>query len=43
VTKDVLLAVITAHYLDSHDFNGLAVGRLDIPRQELEPMLRALI
>jgi hypothetical protein len=43
VTKDVLLAAITTYYLDSRDFNGLPVVRLDIPRQQLEPMLRALI
>ena len=43
VTRDALLAVLTAYYLDSRDFNGLPVVRLDIPRQQLEPMLRALI
>jgi hypothetical protein len=43
MTKAGLLAAITAHYLDSRDFNGLAVGRIGSSPTEVEPVLRRLV
>lgn len=41
--KDELLATITEKYLSSEEFNGYPLGRIDLPRDELDGLLGELI
>jgi hypothetical protein len=43
ITKDQLLAAITTKYLSSEEFNGLPLRAVDLPRNELNSLLRDLV
>jgi hypothetical protein len=43
ITRDQLLATITTQYLSGEEFNGLPVRAVDLPRSELNALLRELV
>jgi hypothetical protein len=43
MTWDEFLGAVTHHYLSGRDFNGYPVRDLDLPRDELEPLLVPLV
>ncbi len=43
MTKDQLVDSVVSHYLGSHDFNGLSVTSLDVPHDEISPLLKELL
>lgn len=43
ITRDQLLAAINTKYLSNEEFNGFPLGIVDLPRNELDALLRELV
>jgi hypothetical protein len=43
MNRDELLAAITEKYLSSEEFNGYRLGSVELPREELDPLLGDLV